>query len=70
MSAMPTPAATENMVLLKPTLHVEVIVRKEKQSTKPVDLQRLRRDLHQWFINSHATVKVGKEIILDGERPT
>ncbi|KAK0258474.1 hypothetical protein LTS16_001409 [Friedmanniomyces endolithicus] len=64
---MPTPVATENTVLLKPTLHVEVIVRKQKQSTKPVDLQGLRRDLHQWFINSHATVKVGQEIILDDD---
>ncbi|KAK0275266.1 hypothetical protein LTR35_010913 [Friedmanniomyces endolithicus] len=67
MSAMPMPAATENMVLLKPTLHVEVIVKKQKQSTKPVDLQELRRDLHQWFINCHATVKVGQEIVLDDD---
>ena len=69
MSAMPMPAATENMVLLKPTLHVEVIVKKQKQSTEPVDLQELRRDLHQWIINCHATVKLGQEIVLDGERP-
>ncbi|KAK1071193.1 hypothetical protein LTR74_003574 [Friedmanniomyces endolithicus] len=67
MSAMPMPAATENMVLLKPTLHVEFIVKKQKQSTKPVDLQELRRDLHQWFINCHATVKVGQEIVLDDD---
>ncbi|KAK1823139.1 hypothetical protein LTR12_002442 [Friedmanniomyces endolithicus] len=67
MSAMPMPAATENMVLLKPTLHVEVIVKKQKQSTKPVDLQKLRRDLHQWFINCHATAKVGQEIVLDDD---
>ena len=63
------PVATENMVLLKPTLHVEVIVKKQKQSTKPIDLHQLRRDLLQWFINCHATVKVGQEIVLDGERP-
>ncbi|KAK0334819.1 hypothetical protein LTR91_024996 [Friedmanniomyces endolithicus] len=69
MSAMPMPAATENMVLLKPTLHVEVIVKKQKQSTEPVDLQELRRDLHQWIINCHATVKLGQEIVLDGDEP-
>ncbi|KAK0947492.1 hypothetical protein LTR29_001100 [Friedmanniomyces endolithicus] len=66
---MSMPVATENMVLLKPTLHVEVIVKKQKQSTKPIDLHQLRRDLLQWFINCHATVKVGQEIVLDGDEP-
>ncbi|TKA68120.1 hypothetical protein B0A55_08289, partial [Friedmanniomyces simplex] len=63
---MPVPPTTENTMLLKPTLHIEVIVK--EQPSKPADVQELRDISKQWFNNCHATVKIGRDIILEGEQ--
>jgi len=54
----------ENTALLKPTLHVEVVVK--TQPGKQADVQALRKELKQWFTDSHVTVCVGQDIIVDG----
>ncbi|KAK5693477.1 hypothetical protein LTR97_010046 [Elasticomyces elasticus] len=62
---MPPQAMAENTMLLKPTLHVEVAV--ERQPSAPLEVKILRADLKQWFIDRHVTVKIGQDIIVDGD---
>ncbi|KAK4951984.1 hypothetical protein LTR10_009904 [Elasticomyces elasticus] len=62
---MPPQAMAENTMLLKPTLHVEVAVK--RQPSAPLEVKILRADLKQWFIDRHVTVKIGQDIIVDGD---
>ncbi|KAK3642278.1 hypothetical protein LTR56_010855 [Elasticomyces elasticus] len=61
--SMPPQAMSENTMLLKPTLHVEVAVK--RQPSAPLEVKILRADLKQWFVDRHATVKIGQDVIVD-----
>ncbi|KAK3092164.1 hypothetical protein LTR53_019727, partial [Teratosphaeriaceae sp. CCFEE 6253] len=56
-------AAVEETVLLKPTLHIEVLIK--DQPAKQADRQRLRDTLEAWFLANYVTVRVGQEIVVD-----